>query len=1097
MSFLQIDTSTRSSSALNPEAFELLVGSSSEAYLLFDPQSDVIIYQNLVCRSLFSFLGEEIVGQKFGNYFVFQAFENDYSGILVPLIAPEAACKTSFSEFGFEGRKVLILKILDPTQSIKRKISTIVEQFQTSINILTDRRGHIIWVNKGFEQMTGYSFREVIGKKPGSFLQGKDTDPNVVEYMHSRLEQGHGFQVEILNYSKKGEAYWLLLQVEPVHDEEGQLNYFFAYQTDITEKKRSEGQLSNRLDGVNAEMRMLWSQLLVLFQSTNDGLILVDRNFRIKLFNQEANELYQRFSLEQLRVGQDMAQYVFPDQRTSISDSKSDTQEGNFVEFQGSYTDLKGEQVVIESSYYPVNSGQGSDDGLIIHLKDRITFKKKEADLAQNLQYVQSLLESSTSYLIRTDLDGKYTYVNRLFCEVFGFSEAELIGMTFTETVHHEDISICMEAAIKCLTNPDKIVQVIIRKPNKHGEFLHTEWEFNCIKDSNGNPSAIQAMGRDITRRLNAEKELIKAQNLYQNLVDNLPIAVFKSDYNTLVPTFLSPVIEHITGYTPSEWIITHGAFRHIHPDDLDQVKTKVTDCIESEQTTLIEYRSLHKEGYFKWLRTIIKVIRNQEDDKPFVLGFTMDVNEEKLVHLQIDGYENKLRAFFESSPDASLLVNRRYRIEAINQRGISFFQWWSGTSPAFGEDLRDHLPEFEKEIYLQQIEQSLRGESLIDELNVRSADGIHHWYRISINPAYDSDQKIIGAALNIKDIAYRKQAELALRESEQRFRTLADIAPVGIWMSDEQDKPVYYNKAWLKNTGRELESIINTSWEKLLHPDDLDEFLPWVEEQFKKQEEFTMSYRCKVGHEFRWLFDHVVPRFNEMGQFMGFLGSSTDISLQVQSIEELKAKESELKQLLLEKDLLIKELHHRVKNNLQVILGVIFLRTQGIENPQVKGILTDISRRLRSIALLHEKLIQKNPLEKVSIKSYFQSIVDELTMMHSGKDGHAQIHLSIQEEQITMDMAVNLGLILHELLTNALKYGQVSGPKKPIEVTYESSDEKRKLTVRDHGLGFPDLNTEQLAGKLGFQLVEILVSHLKGKLTVANDNGAYIQIDY
>lgn len=712
---------------------------------------------------------------------------------------------------------------------------------------------------------------------------------------------------------------------------------------------------------------------------------------------------------------------------------------------------------------------------------------------SQDLQYLQSLLGSSTSYIIRTDLAGKYTYVNELFCEVFGYTREQLIGKYFKETVHREDDKVCIEAAHKCLAQPEEIIQVIIRKPDRSGKYLHTEWEFKCISNEYGKPTGIQAMGRDITKRLQAEEELSKAKKLYQNLVDHLPILVFKADYHTLQPNFVSPAVEQILGFSPDEWIKNYGAYNQIYLEDLDQVKIKLTEAISTEKPTSIEYRSLHKNGSYKWIRTIITVVRENSGEQPVILGFGMDIHEEKLAQLQISSYENKVRAFFESSIEPYLLVNADFSIAAINQKAVNFFYWWNRTNPGLGDDLRKHLPYIEKDIFTELILKSLSGQEYAEEIQFTTVNNHKHWYRVRINPAYNSGNQIIGSAIYLKDIKQRKQAELALKESEVRFRNLADSSPVGIWMSDEDHLPVYYNKSWLRNTGREFEKAIGVTWKDILHPEGKDEFVKWVDEQFNLKKEFSMSYRCKVGEEYRWLFDHMVPRTDQDGRFIGFIGASTDITNQVNAIEELKLKQSELNELLKEKDLLIKELHHRVKNNIQVVLGMIYLKSQSISNPNSKAILTDVSQRLRSIALLHERLIQKNPLEKVSVLNYFNNIVDELLMMHGGQ---LTVEMKIQDEHIPMEKAVTLGLILHELLNNAIKYGKPTH-QQPITVQYKQTEGKRQLQVKDQGKGFERTVDTQSETSFGLQLVEILVESLKGKLSILNNNGAHVTIDF
>ena len=106
--------------------------------------------------------------------------------------------------------------------------------------VLTDATGKVVWVNAGFTRLTGYTLDETIGKKPGLLLQGTETDPATVRYMHEQLSKGEGFKAQIINYSKTGRKYWLATEVQPIRNEAGEILNFMAIQSDITERKNSE-----------------------------------------------------------------------------------------------------------------------------------------------------------------------------------------------------------------------------------------------------------------------------------------------------------------------------------------------------------------------------------------------------------------------------------------------------------------------------------------------------------------------------------------------------------------------------------------------------------------------------------------------------------------------------------------------------------------------------------------------------------------------------------------------------------------------------------------------------------------------------------------
>ncbi|UCF37761.1 MAG: response regulator [Acidobacteriota bacterium] len=139
-------------------------------------------------------------------------------------------------------------------QAETRKLALIASRTDNAV-VLTDAKGKTIWVNEGFVRLTGFEMDEAIGKTPGSLLQGQKSDPKVVELMRSRIRQGKGFSVELLNYKKSGERYWVAIEVQPIHDESGAISNFMGIESDITERKRFEEQLMATTAAANSASR--------------------------------------------------------------------------------------------------------------------------------------------------------------------------------------------------------------------------------------------------------------------------------------------------------------------------------------------------------------------------------------------------------------------------------------------------------------------------------------------------------------------------------------------------------------------------------------------------------------------------------------------------------------------------------------------------------------------------------------------------------------------------------------------------------------------------------------------------------------------------
>ena len=224
--------------------------------------------------------------------------------------------------------------------------------------------------------------------------------------------------------------------------------------------------------------------------------------------------------------------------------------------------------------------------------------------------------------------------------------------------------------------------------------------------------------------------------------------------------------------------------------------------------------------------------------------------------------------------------------------------------------------------------------------------DGTVVWINLTVAPIQVEEQAGPHHLAMIEDIGRRKQAEEAMRESEQRFHTIADTAPVLIWMAGPDKARTYFNQVWLDYTGRTMEQELENGWADGVHPEDFARCLKTYGEAFDRREPFQMEYRLrKADGQYGWLYAQAVPRRFSTGVFAGYIGICIDLT-------ERKDLENRLRKAVKEKESLLREVHHRVKNNLQVISSLLNLQAASIKDPQVVQLFRECQTRIASIAL-------------------------------------------------------------------------------------------------------------------------------------------------
>ncbi len=202
-----------------------------------------------------------------------------------------------------------------------------------------------------------------------------------------------------------------------------------------------------------------------------------------------------------------------------------------------------------------------------------------------------------------------------------------------------------------------------------------------------------------------------------------------------------------------------------------------------------------------------------------------------------------------------------------------------------------------------------------------------------------------------------------------------------------------------------------------------------------------------------------------------------------VTDITEKLKTEKKLLATIIEKETLIKEIHHRVKNNLQLISSIIYIKMKSLKEPEVKYFLENTRQKIRSIALIHERLLQSQTLDKVEISDYLGRLIYDLQVTNTTPDLALDFRADLQETIMDLDSAIYCGLIVNELITNAIKHAFVGRTHGIIEVAFRKEEEKFFLSVKDNGTTIPEDVSPNDSSSFGMHLLQILSANWEGHL--------------
>ena len=380
-------------------------------------------------------------------------------------------------------------------------------------------------------------------------------------------------------------------------------------------------------------------------------------------------------------------------------------------------------------------------------------------------------------------------------------------------------------------------------------------------------------------------------------------------------------------------------------------------------------------------------------------------------------------------------------------------------------------------------------GKPVSAEIPMRMTDT---WGIASCSPIYDAEGKIRFIIHTITDISGQKQAEIALQERESRLASILEGANVETWEWNIQTGNLTFNPRMYTLLGMDPQQHqIPTikEWMDLKHPSDALDSKDQLERHFRGETDFY-SFESRIRHtDGSWVWTlgrGKVTEWDKDGKPLRMFGTHMDIS-------ERKLADERIRKLLAEKDLILKEVHHRIKNNLNSVISLLSLQANSQLDPVVKNILMDASGRVRSMMVLYDRLYRSDIIGKISIRDYFQALVDELTRMYPKK-----VAIESQVEDLSLDVKTVsvLGIIINELVTNTLKYAFLGRTGGSIRLSASRQGNKVVILYEDDGIGIPDSISLTNSPGFGLQLVSMLVEQLLGTIVLERGCGTKFRIE-
>jgi PAS domain S-box-containing protein len=620
----------------------------------------------------------------------------------------------------------------------------------------------------------------------------------------------------------------------------------------------------------------------------------------------------------------------------------------------------------------------------------------------------------------------------------------------------------------------------------------------------------------EVMERRKIENKLQNNVQFLETLLDSIPSPVFQRDLNEIYVNCNESFARQIMGL-PKEEVIG-GSFREFHkrvPKELAEIYLKDDrSLIEKRGSNYYETKVVCADGVQRDFLFHKATYQDSSGEVAGVVGTMLDVTRRKAAEKTFRKSEERYQIAAEQTGQLVYDYDRLTgkiewagAIKELTQYSLEEFQNFNR------KDWEVHIhPEDRKEIIEKLEKYRERGERFVIEYRFRRKDGTYLYFEdsgIFLKNEQGQFYRDIGV---MKDITWIKLSLKKLEESEERYRSFIKNFRGIAFQGDMNFKLILLEGSVEEITGYRKEDFTagKVNWLQIVLPEDWKKLVN-NNERLKNDPLLFIEHEYRIRHrdgKIKWVREIVQNIADPKGKKRIMHGAVYDITGQKEAEESLRKIEEIRK----------KEIHHRIKNNLQVISSLLELQAERFSEKEVLEAFRESQNRVATMAIIHEELYRSRNSEILDFSEYLQKLTADLLRSYTVR-GDVRMQLDVEETFLGMDTAVPLGIIINELVSNSLKHAFPQGRKGEIRIKLCKAKENVKnksisnitnnigakssvnknsqysLVVSDNGLGFPEDLDFRNTGSLGLQLVNILVEQLEGTIELQKNSETTFKI--
>ncbi|MBW4617910.1 MAG: PAS domain S-box protein [Cyanosarcina radialis HA8281-LM2] len=717
------------------------------------------------------------------------------------------------------------------------------------------------------------------------------------------------------------------------------------------------------------------------------------------------------------------------------------------------------------------------------------------------LRLTQFAIDRAADAVFWVDSEARFLYFNEAACRLSGYSREELLNMRVYDLDPNfppevwakswEELKVKGHLTIEgyIRTASDRILAVEITA--NYLQFQGQEAQCTFVRDI----SERQAALRD---RQRAAEEIERTQMFLDSIVENIPNMIFVKDAKDLRFVRFNKAGEELLGYDRSE-LLGKNDYDFFLSEQADFFTAKDREVLESGSLLDIPSEPIQTKNQGLRLLHTKKLPILDRDGKPlYLLGISEDITEWQIAQRDRLQAEAALRESEERFRQLTENINAVFWMTNLERNQIIYL------SPACeqicGYTLADLYTSTTRWLDFIHPEDRDRVRKAFfnqlpghydEEYRIIRPDGEIRWIRDRAFPVYNKAGEIYRIAGLAEDITEqqaalreRQQAENALRQSEGQNRAILEAMP-DLMLRVKKDGTCL-DMRFPKSSGGGDFVAIDRHLSEVLSPELLQRQLRYIELALTTGELQVYEHQ-------------LVKRGQNTYEELRISASGPDeVLIVVRDITDRKLADAQIQASLQEKEVLLKEIHHRVKNNLYIISSLLDWQADTTEDRGMLDVFTEIQNRIQTMVLIHEQLYQSKDLGQVDFGEYIGRLVENLCFSYSQLDSYIQPHLEVASVLLNLETAIPCGLLINELVTNSLKHAFPKGRSGEIYIQFhQDKDELLHLRVQDNGIGIPDRINWQNSPSLGLKLVRILAQQLRAKIECDRTNGTSFSLTF